>query len=1182
MNKYIKPIIFMFIVVLSMFSYSYFNNSNANIKKARKYINIKNLSKDFMANYFEEVKKLDKEELKYSLIVTTINKPNNNYGASNVIEGPNHQYLFSYTSEKEMLKAKELMEKEENIDRVTENIELELFESNYNSWGIEQTGIDDALNYLSGGSYDNVKVAVFDTGIDLNTFNTYYEGRIKETHNLYDVGEIDDEAGHGTHIAGTIAEATPSNVEIIPFKLGDEKLNLYLLLSAYNYVTYYNKADVINLSLGTEDDVYELYIAIVAANDAGIISVAAAGNDGLEVEMYPAAYDNTISVAAINSSLNHSSWSNYGDTITFSAPGERIKSINGIKSGTSMATPHVASAVAILKTIYPDLTLDDSIRILRKHVVDLGEAGWDKYFGFGMINLENINSIASELNNFGYQNIDGDSSVTINYNYGNNTNILNLEYTFEDGNGDTFTKKLYELSGVEIENYDPFSCNAQNVTIKYNNLSKTINVTNSVCEINAYETEVLDNNSISITGIKDPNMPDYIEITNKIGGKNVVKLGNSLFEGEPIKRIILPSSITTIGNSAFASSDIELVGGASSVVSIGEHAFDAADKLRTFEPSINELNEYSFNEARMLRSVNFDDSLTHIPSYAFYECDSFSELDLTHITSIASAAFVNIKITDLYIPKTLTTIEDAAFVGLSELENIEVESGNPVFDSRENSNNLIDTHQNYLMLGSSNSFIPDSVEYIGSFAFFSNSKIVNIDTKNVKRIEMYAFAACSKLSLVTLRPAVQEIEDDVFAASNKVVVKAFDNKFLSKYSENDNNSPLAFIVVNPSNIAVSGYNNSYTAFDQVGNLTLTMSYDGYIKGVGAIPDEVISDDYTITYPNGSDSFRYGDSYFTINFTNQYQSEVSKVVNVTVNKKNPNYVYTSSDNVVRKDGEYHGINLNVTSPSNARVAYMDTNGNYSLTNMPKYKNAGSYTVNYKIYIDNNYTEVYGSQKVIITENEVNYSKDYEGIYDGNSHTFNLDVRLDNYTIIYSLNNSDFNLTRIPSFSDIGEHVVYYRITSPTYGEIEGSNKIKIYGVRDIANSVIVNNNNLVYKKNSLNSLINTFNIYANNVVYKHYNSNNDLVNTDKLKTGDKLVISILNKDAYSYTISLLGDVSGDGEINSADLLRVRQHLIGTRKVSGSYYQAGDINNDNNINSFDLLRIRQHLIGTKLIS
>ena len=64
----------------------------------------------------------------------------------------------------------------------------------------------------------------------------------------------------------------------------------------------------------------------------------------------------------------------------------------------------------------------------------------------------------------------------------------------------------------------------------------------------------------------------------------------------------------------------------------------------------------------------------------------------------------------------------------------------------------------------------------------------------------------------------------------------------------------------------------------------------------------------------------------------------------------------------------------------------------------------------------------------------------------------------------------------------------------------------------------------------------------------------------------------------YTNIVIGDINGDGEVNSGDLLLVRQHLLKINELNNIYFIAADINYDKEINSADLLRIRQHLLGT----
>jgi subtilisin family serine protease len=236
---------------------------------------------------------------------------------------------------------------------------------------------------LSKGSRD-VIVATVDTGIDYThpdlKDNVWTKAGTTNVHGYNAItGKEDpmDDNSHGTHVAGTIGAVGDNGIGVagvnwhvsimaVKFLSASGSGTLADAIKAIDYARE-NGAQVMSNSWGGGPYSQELYDAIKRASDAGITFVAAAGNDGSNNDStpsYPASYQlpNVVSVAASNNVDQLAYFSNYGKTtVDIAAPGENILSTvpnNGYESysGTSMATPHVSGAIALLLSKEPNLT----------------------------------------------------------------------------------------------------------------------------------------------------------------------------------------------------------------------------------------------------------------------------------------------------------------------------------------------------------------------------------------------------------------------------------------------------------------------------------------------------------------------------------------------------------------------------------------------------------------------------------------------------------------------------------------------------------------------------------------------------------------------------------------------------------------------------------------------------------
>ena len=152
--------------------------------------------------------------------------------------------------------------------------------------------------------------------------------------------------------------------------------------------------------------------------------------------------------------------------------------------------------------------------------------------------------------------------------------------------------------------------------------------------------------------------------------------------------------------------------------------------------------------------------VTSIGDEAFDECSSLTSVTIGNsVTSIGKGAFNGCSgLTSVTIPNSVTSIGDGAFRGCSGLTSIKVESGNSVYDSRENCNAIIETATNTLISGCKNTIIPKSVTYIGDYAFSGCSDLTSITIPNsVTSIGERAFYSCNGLTRIDAYPNPEKV-----------------------------------------------------------------------------------------------------------------------------------------------------------------------------------------------------------------------------------------------------------------------------------------------------------------------------------------------------------------------------------------------------------------------------------------
>lgn len=638
-------------------------------------------------------------------------------------------------------------------------------------WGYDAVGCDAFTEMLDrqGNPADRLTVAVVDTGI--YSAHNWFANRIAEGGCSFvkGRGSYEDDNSHGTLCAGIISRCTRENVKILPLKVLDQE-GYGSTLQIYCAMLYAAEqgADVVSMSLCGTGESLLLQEAAQVLTVAGIPCIAAAGNQSWDVKYSnPGNLNQVIAVSAVSGSRPEqssdplkpavnwelASYSNFGEKIDFTAPGTDIAGAgtgepDAIRtdSGTSMAAPFVAACFANLLDDDRTRTTEQLCRILRMHALDLGEAGHDPEFGWGMVQLGNYldadescckpaasaaGGIYSEMLNVSlstetagaeiYYTTDGSLPLRTNAMRYDGTPLLLQKSTelkaaaYLDDRCSPVLDEIYILTAPKPEVTPPAGFYTDAVSVQLHAAENTA----------LYYT--LDGSVPDpATAMRYTGAPVVLDETAVICAVSVfgetvsepVYAGYNILGEHPERLLHVEDSVLTGCYGSFITLDLTEMPGLDAVTAIAPHAFAGQRELEeiVLPDSVVSIGEEAFSGCRALRTVAAG-HVTAIGAGAFRSCENLDRLELGALDAVPARAF--------YHCKQLKT---------------------PEYDTAK-------------------------IRSVGEYAFADSGFSGKVDFSSLETVGAYAFADLHKLTL-TLPETVTVLPDGVFCNTGPLDVSA--------------------------------------------------------------------------------------------------------------------------------------------------------------------------------------------------------------------------------------------------------------------------------------------------------------------------------------------------------------------------------------------------------------------------